>query len=373
MFFIVASLVLLLMALFVTRVLLNISRWFSYGIFIFLLMFLAVAARISIAIVGHSAVLTFAAWLGYSTIGIVSLLFVAAAVKLGFSVLGYSIAKATPKFSPSRRIFLSKTVGVTLSTAVAPMAVYGVYRAVGEPVVKDVRVDSSNTPEGLKGFKIVQLTDVHTGPTIDGEKVQSIVEIANSLNPDIVVITGDMVDGSAKFIADYVKPLSELKSTHGSYFVTGNHEYYSGADAWIRLMEKNRIKVLNNSNEILSHKGANLMVAGIPDIHSEMFGHEKYNPAKAKLTDKHYDYSIILSHRPEIADEISKYGYDLQLSGHTHGGQYFPWTFAIHLVHRYVRGLYDVNGMKLYVSQGTAYWGPPLRIGAESEITLLTL
>jgi len=115
------------------------------------------------------------------------------------------------------------------------------------------------------------------------------------------------------------------------------------------------------------------MIAGVPDIQAKGFGFDGPNPAQAKETDSHYDFSVIMSHRPEIADFIAKHGYDLQLSGHTHGGQYFPWTIAIHLFHKYVRGLYNLGNMQLYVSQGTAYWGPPLRIGAESEITLITL
>jgi len=133
------------------------------------------------------------------------------------------------------------------------------------------------------------------------------------------------------------------------------------------------IKVLNNSNDIISHNGANILMAGVPDINADRFGFEKYDIAKSKMTDEHYDFSVILSHRPEITREIAEHGYDLQLSGHTHGGQYFPWTVVIHLFQEFVRGLYKVKDTQVYVSQGTAYWGPPLRIGAESEITILTL
>jgi len=373
MFFIVASFVMLFMAVFSVRILFSRGRYIRYGLLLFLMMYLAVGARISIAVIGHNQLFMVMAWVGYVSIGVVSMLFCAAVVKLVFNTVGFFISKSTNKFSPSRRQFLSKSLGAGMSLAVAPMAGYGVYRAVGKPVIKEIKLDRPDTHADLKGLRIVQLTDIHVGPTIGTAKVEQIVSMTNELKPDLVLITGDLVDGSAKFISGYIDPLKKLSSTYGTYFVTGNHEYYSGAVHWVEKIESLGIKVLNNSNDIVTHKGANLMVAGVPDLQAENFGFEKYDPAKAKVTDKPYDFSIIMSHRPEIADEMAMYGYDLQLSGHTHGGQYFPWTYVIYLFHNYVKGLYQLGDMSLYVSQGTAYWGPPLRIGAESEITLITL
>ncbi|PLX66818.1 MAG: phosphohydrolase [Denitrovibrio sp.] len=373
MFFIVASFVMLFMALFSVRTLFTRAKYIRYGLLLFLMMYIAVGARVAIAMIGHNELFILLAWVGYVSIGVVSMLFCAAVVKLVFNTTGYFLTKTTDKFSPSRRQFLSNSLGTGMSLAVLPMAGYGIYRAVGKPIIKKVNLTNPNIHEGLKGLRIAQLTDIHVGPTIGAEKVEQIVGMTNELNPDIVLITGDLVDGSAKYISDYILPLKDLKSTYGTFFVTGNHEYYSGAKAWIKAIESLGIIVLNNTNRILKHKGAGLMVAGVPDIHADRFGFETHKPAKAKHTNEHYDYSIIMSHRPEVADEIAEHGFDLQLSGHTHGGQYFPWTFVIYAFQRYVRGLYKIGDMKLYVSQGTAYWGPPMRIGAESEITLLTL
>lgn len=373
MFFIIASLVMFFMAFFSAVVLFSRRFWYLKGAGLFLLMYLAFISRIAIRSHGYNELLKAMAWIGNIAIGVVSILFCAAVIKLAFDITGFLVTKTTDKFSPSRRVFLSRSLGAGLSFTVLPVAGYGVYRAVGNPVIKRVNVLKDNLHEGLKGFKIAQLTDIHVGPTVGAETVQNIVDKTNILTPDVVLITGDLVDGSSDFIGEYIAPLKDLKSTYGTYFVTGNHEYYSGAEKWIQMIEALGIKVLLNKNEIIEHNGAKLMVAGIPDIQAGSFGFEALDPAKAKMTDQSYDFSVIMSHRPEIADQIAEYGYDLQVSGHTHGGQFFPWTIAIHYFHKYVRGLYDLGGMQLYVSQGTAYWGPPLRIGAESEITLLSL
>jgi len=373
MFFIIASAVMLFMALFTSRLLLGRRLWVVKGFSLFALMFLAFAARLYIRSYGHNDIILLTAWLGNISIGLVSILFAAALIKLAVDIIGFTAVKTSKSFSPSRRVFLTRTVGSALAFTAVPMAGYGVYRAVGSPVVKRVEVSKKGLHSGLEGFKMVQLTDIHVGPTVGVGTVRRAVEMTNELNPDAVLITGDIVDGSAKFIADYITPLKDLKSTYGTFFVTGNHEYYSGADAWIRTIQNLGITVLENSSQIIDHNGAKLLIAGIPDIHSDSFGHERYNPGKAKITDSDYDFSVIMSHRPEIADEIAEHGYDLQVSGHTHGGQYFPWNIIIHFFHKYVRGLYKVKDMHLYVSQGTAYWGPPIRIGAESEITEITI
>lgn len=373
MIVIVAISVMLFMAMFSARTLFGKDKYIKIGLLFFSLMMLALVARISIALLGYYQLLTVVAWIGYIAIGVVSILFCAAVLKLIINTSGYAFGKTSTKFSPSRRKFLTNTAGSAMSLAVLPMSGYGVYKAVGEPVIKEVTVKRKNTPKGLKGLKIVQLSDIHVGLTIGSGTVRNIVSKANSLEADIIVITGDLVDGSADFISEYIEPLKDLRAKHGVYFVTGNHEYYSGAESWIDRVTELGIKVLDNSNDVIEHNGAKLLMAGIPDIESSKFGFGKYSPEKAKVTTEDYDFSVILSHRPEIAREIAKHGYDLQLSGHTHGGQYFPWTIVIYLFHEFVKGLHKVEGMHLYVSQGTAYWGPPLRIGAESEISVIEL
>jgi predicted MPP superfamily phosphohydrolase len=373
MFFIVAMFVMLIMALYTVRILVSKESTFSLGLPLYLLMLTAVAARIAIAYLGHNFFLTMLAWIGYVSIGVVSILFCVALAKDFLKVTGFAASKVKPEFNKSRREFLAKSFGSTAGLAVFPMSGYGVYNAVNDPDVKQVSISKKGLSNALDGFRIVQLTDIHVGPTIGADTVERIVRKVNELDPDVVVITGDLVDGSADFISSYVKPLDKLKSRHGTFFVTGNHEYYSGAKGWIDLISGMGIHVLDNKNTIINHNDGKILLCGVPDIHSDRFGFDAPNPAKAKETDEDFDISVILSHRPEIADEIAAAGFDIQLSGHTHGGQYFPWTIVIHLFHKYVRGLYDVGDMKLYVSQGTTYWGPPLRLGAESEITEIIL
>lgn len=373
MFVIVATAVMLFMALFSSKALFGGDRWLITGFVMFLLMFMAFAARMYLARIGQNQLIIIMAWVGYTAIGVVSILFCAAVIKVLFGTAGWLVTKASSEFSPARRIFLSNTLGSALSLSVVPLTAYGVYKAVGNPIIKKLRIAKKGLPDALDGFKIVQVTDIHAGPTIGPETVANIVSMVNGLNPDVVLITGDLVDGSAKFISDYITPLTGLKSTHGTFFTTGNHEYYSGVTEWTALIKKLGITVLDNGNSVLEHNGAGLMIAGVPDTQAASFGFEPYDPFKAKKTDKGYDFSVIMSHRPEIAGDIAKAGYDLQLSGHTHGGQYFPWTVVVYLFHKYVKGMYRVDDMSLYVSQGTAYWGPPLRIGTQSEITQVTL
>jgi predicted MPP superfamily phosphohydrolase len=373
MFFIVASLVMLFMAIFSAKQLISRKHYILYGLLLYFMMYLAVFARIAIAKLGHSDLILTLAWVGYVSIGMVSMLFCAAVIKFFVNTGGLAVSKASPKFSPSRRQFLSKSVGSAMSLAVLPLAGYGVYRAVGDPAIKNIKISKENIHPNLKGLRIVQLSDIHVGPTIGEETVRRLVDITNTLDADIVAITGDLVDGSARYISEYVNGLSSIKSKYGTYFVTGNHEYYSGAEAWVKKVQEMGIKVLSNDNITIDHNGAKLLLAGVPDLQSDRFGFEKPMPERAFKSDNPYDISILLAHRPELAEDSAKAGFDIQLSGHTHGGQYFPWTVVIHLFQKYVRGLYKIDDMILYVSQGTAYWGPPLRIGAESEISVIEL
>lgn len=217
MFFIVASFVLLFMSMLVARVLINKDKFIRIGLIIFATMYMAVVARVSIVIIGKNTLLTVFAWVGYIAIGVVSILFCVAVVKLLVGYLGFVAERTTPKFSQSRRNFLTKSVGTTLSVATLPMTGYGVYQAVSEPTVKRVSVAKESQHKGLQGFKIVQITDIHVGPTIDADVAARVVDRVNELEPDVVVITGDLVDGSAKYISDYIKPLGSLKSTHGHF------------------------------------------------------------------------------------------------------------------------------------------------------------
>ncbi|MBC7171393.1 MAG: metallophosphoesterase, partial [Polyangiaceae bacterium] len=226
---------------------------------------------------------------------------------------------------------------------------------------------------GLEGLRIAQISDVHVGPAIREHEVRTIVEAVNALSPDLVAITGDLVDGTVERIGPAVAPLAELRSTHGSFFCTGNHEYYSGVDAWCEEVARLGVRVLSETHVLVEHGGARLLVAGVDDPEGKRFGAHEPKPSAALEGAPPHDCSVLLAHRPRAVREASAAGFDLQLSGHTHGGQYFPYTWLVRLFEPFETGLHRVGRTLLYVNRGTTFWGPPIRLGSAQEITLLTL
>ncbi|PJZ67598.1 phosphohydrolase [Leptospira wolffii] len=274
----------------------------------------------------------------------------------------------------SRKDFFSRFSSFALLGIAGGLTAFGVYQAKKTPSVKHVRIRVKDLPEGLHGFKIAQLSDIHIGPTIKGGFLEEVVGRTNALEPHLVAITGDLVDGTVNMLRDHVSPLGKLNSQYGTFFVTGNHEYYSGAVAWIRELEALGLNVLLNQNSLIRHNGAVLAVAGVTDYkaHTVIPGH-RTDPHQAAIGTEDAHYKMLLAHQPNSVFEAAKAGFHLQLSGHTHGGQYFPGNVFIYLFQKFVAGLSEWEGTQLYVSRGTGYWGPPLRIGAPSEITLLVL
>ncbi len=196
----------------------------------------------------------------------------------------------------------------------------------------------------------------------------------NQINADMVAITGDLVDGSVENLSEHVKPLARLKSKHGSFFILGNHEYYSGADEWTEEVKKLGITVLLNQHVVIEHNNASLVIAGITDYSGEHFGVEhKSDPEKAIALAPPDTVKILLAHQPRSALSAEKFGYNLQLSGHTHGGQFWPWNLFVKTQQPFNIGLHRVNRMWLYINRGTGYWGPPKRLGNSAEITHICL
>ncbi|MDB5821010.1 MAG: serine/threonine protein phosphatase [Rhizobacter sp.] len=241
--------------------------------------------------------------------------------------------------------------------------------------VKTVIVPIRDLPAGLEGFTIAQISDIHVGPTIKGGYVTSIVTAVNALGADLVAITGDLVDGSVADLGPHVAPLSGLVSRHGTFFVTGNHEYYSGAYAWIDEVRRLGIRVLHNEHVVLDHGMASLLLAGVTDFNGGHFDPtHRSDPQAAMLgAPAATTVRVLLAHQPRSADEAARAGFQLQLSGHTHGGQFLPWNFFVKMQQPFVHGLHRVRDMWVYISRGTGYWGPPKRFGAPSEITRLRL
>jgi predicted MPP superfamily phosphohydrolase len=241
--------------------------------------------------------------------------------------------------------------------------------------VKHVDVPVAGLPPGLNGYTIAQISDIHVGPTIKRKYLSAIVEKVNSLQADAIAITGDLVDGPVSRLAQHTAPLSKLSAPDGTFFVTGNHEYYSGADAWIAELRRLGVTVLMNQHVVRTRAGASLMIAGVTDYTAHHFNPEhKSDPRQAAHgAPKGIALRVLLAHQPRTAPAAVEAGFDLQLSGHTHGGQFFPWNLFVPLQQPYVSGLNRLGKMWVYTSRGTGYWGPPKRFGAPSEITLVRL
>ena len=190
----------------------------------------------------------------------------------------------------------------------------------------------------------------------------------------MVAITGDVVDGSVRDLAHHTEPLARLESRHGTYVVTGNHEYYSGAHEWIRELRRLGTRVLLNEHVVLDHDGAKLAVAGVTDYSAHHFDPSHKSDPHAAVAGAPSDaLKVLLAHQPRSASVAAEAGYHLQLSGHTHGGQFWPWNFFVRLQQPFTAGLNRLGRMWVYINRGAGYWGPPMRFGVPSEITLLRL
>ena len=241
--------------------------------------------------------------------------------------------------------------------------------------VVQVAVPIAGLPPALHGYCIVQLSDVHVGPTIKRGYLDAIVNRVNLLKPDAIAITGDLVDGSVQRLSPHTAPLARLVARDGAFFVTGNHEYYSGAHAWIIELRRLGLTVLINQHVVCERDGEALIIAGVTDFTAHLFdpAHRSDARAAAAGAPAHVSVKILLAHQPRSAPAAAEAGFDLQLSGHTHGGQFFPWNLFVPLQQPFTAGLKRLNQLWVYTSRGTGYWGPPKRFGAPSEITCLRL
>ncbi len=296
-----------------------------------------------------------------------------------FSLAGWAGAWAVrgvagQSLDADRRLFLSRALSGATFGLVSAMTVLAIRRARSPLFVRRVEFTLSRLPKALSGMTIAQLTDIHVGPTIGREFIEEMVEKTNALKPDLICITGDLVDGSVALLRDGVAPLANLRATYGVFFVTGNHEYYSGADEWCAEVERLGIRVLRNEHVSVGPDGASIDLAGIFDWSGGQFSPE-HAPSIAKaLAGRDVSREVILlAHQPRAVLEAAEHGVGLQLSGHTHGGQIWPWNYFVALQQRWVEGIYREKETQLYVSPGTGYWGPPMRLGTRAEITQLVL
>jgi uncharacterized protein len=276
--------------------------------------------------------------------------------------------------SPERRRFLLNTTGTTALGLTAGVTAWGLRAARRPPEVVEVEVPIVGLPRELDGYHIVQLSDVHVGETIDMQFILPIIETVTSLAPDLIALTGDLVDGSVEQLRVDISPFAYLRARDGVLCITGNHEYYSGAEAWCERFRELGLTVLLNQHMLVQRGAARLLVAGVTDVREgkRVPGHAS-DPKAALAGAPAHDVRILLAHQPRSAFEASKHGYQLQLSGHTHAGQFFPWNLLVGLVQPLSAGLGKIEGMWVYVNRGTCYWGPPNRAGTTSEITSLKL
>ena len=279
-----------------------------------------------------------------------------------------------PALDIGRRRFLAYPVNLGLLGVSGALSGYGLHEAIKFPSVVRVQVPLPNLPPGLEGFRIVQLTDIHIGPMIKHGFMRRVVERANALEPDMIALTGDLADGSVPHLKNAVAPLADLAARHGSFFVTGNHEYYSGAEPWVEEMDRLGMQVLLNGHRVLNHGPARLLVAGVTDPNGAQYvpGH-KPDLTAAVSGASPADFRLLLAHQPRAIYAAARNRFDLQLSGHTHGGQFIPWNIVVSLTQPYLKGLHLHQNTWIYVSRGTGYWGPPMRLGTQSEITLIEL
>ena len=254
------------------------------------------------------------------------------------------------------------------------MAGYGCYQARRTPAVRQVDVPIANLPNALVGLRIVQISDLHVGPTIKAPFVERVVARVNELQPDLIVFTGDLADGTIERLATHTASLAELTAPLGLYFCTGNHEYYSGVENWTEQARRLGFDVLVNESRQIDCGSGRIALAGVTDFSAgELVPDHASDPAKALAASDGADVRILLAHQPRSIEAASQANCHLQLSGHTHGGQFVPWKYVVSLQQPYVAGLHKFRDTWIYIHRGTGYWGPPLRLGAPSEIALLTL
>ncbi|MFE3372287.1 metallophosphoesterase [Streptomyces sp. NPDC059173] len=275
---------------------------------------------------------------------------------------------SAPALQPSRRLFVSRVVGGAAAAAGLATVGYGTYGVLRGPSVRRVTVPLARLPRAAHGFRIAVVSDIHIGPILGRAHTRRIVDTINATSPDLVAVVGDLVDGSVADLGPAAEPLAALRARHGSYFVTGNHEYFSGAEQWVDHVRELGLVPLENAR--VEIEGFDL--AGVNDIAGETegqgpdFGRALGDRDRARA-------AVLMAHQPVVIHDAVEHGVDLQLSGHTHGGQLWPGNHLAALANPTVAGLERYGDTQLFVSRGAGAWGPPVRVGAPSDITVVEL
>lgn len=282
--------------------------------------------------------------------------------------------KKPHKIDHHKRALLINGSNLAMLGMGAMASTYGYGQAKKTPELVSHQVSLPNLHSDCKGITILQFTDIHVGATIKRDFIQQLVNQCRAIQPDILVITGDLADGQAFLLRDEVQDLDNLEPPLGKFFVTGNHEYYSDPSGWLKEIKELGFDTLLNEHRVIKRGECEFILAGVTDYEAgRIVPSHKSDPAKALEGTAPNSTKILLAHQPKSIFEAAELGVDFQISGHTHGGQYIPGNFFVPLDQPYVAGWYKYKNTQLYVSKGSGYWGPPLRLGASSEITLFTL
>jgi uncharacterized protein len=352
-------------------------RWRALATLAIALLFVSVPLSISSRTFAPALSSTLS-WISMPWMALVGLTFVALAAIDAARLLGWLGRRArrapAPELpSPSRRRFLARITGGAAATVAGASVARGMVTARGSHEVVDVEIALPKLPRELDGFTIVQLSDLHVGLTIDREFVQRVVDRTNALSPDLVALTGDLVDGHVEDLRGDAAPLGQLRARHGVFAVTGNHEYYSGADPWIAELTRLGARYLRNERVSIGRGAASFDLAGVDDYNARGDGHGEDLAAATGGRDPSRAL-VLLAHQPRQVRRAARHGVDLQLSGHTHGGQIWPWHYIVKIQQGgLLAGRYEHEGTQLYVTRGCGYWGPPVRLLAPLEITRVIL
>ena len=314
----------------------------------------------------------------YVTQGLYTL-FIAAVFLLGvlllrdlFWIHGYQIAKKLGKASPDYDPMQPKAIRKANLAAVfvtVLLSCYSLYEGMKFPAVRETEIETDKVDYP---FKIAVLTDMHITSVTSVSSVEKMVRVVNGLKPDITVLVGDIVDSKSASLKAQMDALAKLNAKYGVFVTLGNHEFYHGSVEWENKFR--HMKLFYLGNEGLKLNGTNVYVFGLPDPQMLMISGQMMRSIKSTLkAAPEGAYRVFLSHSPRFIKKLNKNLIDLQISGHTHGGQIFPFHFLVKRFNDFVAGLYEVDGMKLYVSRGAGGWGPPMRLFAPSEISVITL
>ncbi|HEX5596139.1 MAG TPA: metallophosphoesterase [Micromonosporaceae bacterium] len=280
---------------------------------------------------------------------------------------------AEPGHDPSRRLLLARSAAIFAGLTAAGITGYGVRTALAPPRLDRVQIPLAKLPRSMDGLRIATVSDIHIGPLAGRAHTERIVAAINRLDADLVAVVGDLVDGTVAELGEAAEPLRDLRAKHGSYFVTGNHEYYTGdADAWVAELDRLGLQVLQNERREIHARGGVLDLAGVNDLAGQGFAEGPDFGAALGGRDPQRPV-VLLAHQPIQVHEAARHGVDLQLSGHTHGGQMVPFNLLVGLQQPVVSGHSTIDGTQVYVTNGAGFWGPPVRVGAPPEITLVEL